>query len=457
MSLTSAPARGQIPRLVLAAPSSDAGKTTLALGLITALRRRGLRVAAFKTGPDFIDAAHLGRAAAGTARNLDAWLAPESAVRASFSRGSAEADIAIVEGAMGLFDGRHGSGEGSSAHVARLLGAPVVLVLDCAKASTTVGAIAYGLAHFDPQIRVVGAILNRVASDRHAATVRDAVERAGLTVFGIIRRDERIGLPSRHLGLVEPGADGWQASVDAAADAFASGVDLDGLLAVAASAARLELEAADERVGKRERPVRIALARDEAFWFYDEGSLEALTAAGAEFVPYAPLRDPFPADVAGAFVGGGYPELHAPALAANTGARDGLRRAIAAGMPAYAECGGLMYLGEALETPDGTHAMVGAVPAVSTLGERRSRLRYVEARTLGAGPLFAEDEIVRGHEFHYSHTRYTTDAPAFAIDGEREGFRARDLHASYVHVHLAAYPRAVDSFLGAARAFGGVS
>ena len=316
---------------------------------------------------------------------------------------------------MGLFDGRHGTGEGSSAHIARLLAAPVVLVLDCAKASTTIGAIAYGLARYDSNVRVGGAILNRIASDRHAATVTDAVRRAGVEVLGIVRRNERIGLPSRHLGLVEPGAEGWQASVDATAEAF---------------------------------------ARDEAFWFYDEASLEALVAAGAELVPYAPLRDPFPTDVAGAFIGGGYPELHASALAANGAAREGLRRAIAAGMPVYAECGGLMYLGDALETPGGTHAMVGAIPAVSTLGERRSALRYVEARTLGAGPLFADGDVVRGHEFHYSRTRYTTDAPAFAIDGEREGFRAANLHASYVHVHLGARPDAARAFVAQARAFG---
>ena len=353
---------------------------------------------------------------------------------------------------MGLFDGRHGTGEGSSAHIARLLAAPVVLVLDCAKASTTIGAIAYGLARYDSNVRVGGAILNRIASDRHAATVTDAVRRAGVEVLGIVRRNERIGLPSRHLGLVEPGAEGWQASVDATAEAFARDVDLDALLALARSAPDLVLP--DAPAAPADRGARIAIARDEAFWFYDEASLEALVAAGAELVPYAPLRDPFPTDVAGAFIGGGYPELHASALAANGAAREGLRRAIAAGMPVYAECGGLMYLGDALETPGGTHAMVGAIPAVSTLGERRSALRYVEARTLGAGPLFADGDVVRGHEFHYSRTRYATDAPAFAIDGEREGFRAANLHASYVHVHLGARPDAARAFVAQARAFG---
>jgi len=468
VSSASLSSRGRFPRLVLAAASSDAGKTTLALGLVTALRRRHLAVAVAKTGPDFIDAAHLTRAAGRPARNLDAWLAPEDVVQASFARGAAGADITIIEGAMGLYDGRHGTGEGSSAHIARLLAAPVVLVLDCAKASATIGAIAYGLAHYDPYVRVAGAILNRVASDRHAATVRDAVRRAGLEVFGTVRRDERIGLPSRHLGLVEPGADGWERSISAAAEAFANDVDLDSLLEHARSAPPLAQAAphlgmideasagAPRRCDEQTLDARIALARDEAFWFYDEASLEALVEAGAHFVPYSPLRDPFPTNVVGAFLGGGYPELHAPALAANGAGRDGLRRAIAAGMPAYAECGGLMYLGEALETPSGTYPMVGAVPAISTLGERRSALRYVEARALGAGPLFVDDEVVRGHEFHYSRTRYAMQTPAFAIDDEREGFRAANMHASYVHVHLGARPHTARAFVANARAFGGV-
>jgi cobyrinic acid a,c-diamide synthase len=445
-------ARNEIPRLVLAAASSDAGKTTVALGLVAAFRKRGLAVSAAKTGPDFIDAAHLAHAAGRPARNLDAFLAPEEAVRGSFARGAANADVAVVEGAMGLFDGRHGTGEGSSAHIARLLEAPVVLVLDCAKASSTIGAIAYGLARFDPRIRVAGAILNRVASTKHAATVIDAVRSAGVTVFGVLRRDERIALPSRALGLVEPGGVAWQTSVDHVAEALEREVDLDALLACARAAP--PLAAAEALPASSEAtPVRIAIARDEAFWFYDEASLETLALAGAELVPYAPLRDPFPADVAGAFVGGGYPELHAEALARNVAARDGLRRAIAEGMPIYAECGGLMYLGDALEAHGATHAMVGAVPAIATLGEKRSALRYVEARVLGAGPLFAAGEAVRGHEFHYSRTRYAVDRPAFAIDDEREGFRSANVHASYVHVHLGAHPAAARAFTAQARAF----
>lgn len=441
---------------MLAAASSDSGKTTLALGIIAALRRRGLAVAAAKCGPDFIDAAHLARASGAVARNLDAYLAPEALVARSFERGTRAADIAIVEGVMGLFDGHHGSGAGSTAHVARILEAPVVLVLDCAKAAATIGAIAFGLARFDPRVRVVGAILNKVASDKHAATVCDACAEAGVPVLGVIRRDERLTISSAQLGLTAPQGEAWETMLAAAADVVEANVDLAALTAAAQSAPALRAGAQFAgSVPSDAARVKVAFARDDAFWFYDEGSLDALRDAGAELVPYAPQRDPFPADVAAAFVGGGYPESHAPALAANVVARAGLRAAIASGMPAYAECGGLMYLGEALEIGEETHAMVGAIPAISTMSPKRSALRYVEAQALADGPFFARGAVVRGHEFHYSRTRYASDAPAFAIDGAGEGFARGNIHASYVHVHLGSYPHVVDAFLGAARAFRG--
>jgi cobyrinic acid a,c-diamide synthase len=447
-----------MPRIVLGAASSDSGKTTLALGIITALRRRGRAVSVAKCGPDFIDSAHLARASGGSARNLDAYLAPEAVVQRSFERGTRDADIAIVEGVMGLFDGRYGSGAGSTAHIARILEAPVLLVLNCAKASATIGAIAFGLSRFDPRVRVVGAILNKVASDKHAATVRDACTAAGVPVLGVIRRDERLTIASVHLGLAAPHGDAWGTMLAAAADIVERDVDLDALVAAADCAPPLRVPAPRaDSFGTEAARVRVAVARDEAFWFYDEAGLDALRDGGAELVPYAPLRDPFPTNVAAAFVGGGYPESHAPALAANVDARATLRAAVAAGMPVYAECGGLMYLGEALENGDETQAMVGAIPAISTMSPKRSALRYVEAEVLAEGPLFARGAVVRGHEFHYSRTRYATDASVFAIEGEREGFARGNVHASYVHVHLGAYPHAVDAFLNAARAFGGRS
>jgi cobyrinic acid a,c-diamide synthase len=451
LPLPSASPPHPFPRIVLSAASSDAGKTTIAIGLLATLRRRGLAVSAAKVGPDFIDAAHLARASGAAVRNLDPWLAPERAVLDAFVRGASEADVSIVEGVMGLFDGRHGSGEGSTAHAARLLDAPIVLILDCAKASTTVGAIAYGLARYDPRLNVAGAILNRTASVRHAATVRDACAAAGVPVLGVVPRDPRLALPSRHLGLAGPDEAGWAAARDAAADAVGAGVDLDALLALARSAPALSSPA---RPLPPPMTARVAVARDEAFWFYDESSLDALRDAGAELVPYSPLRDPFPR-VDAAFIGGGYPELHAAALEANATARTGLRQAIAAGMPVYAECGGLMYLSEALRTREGTHAMVGAVPATSTLSDRRSALRYVEASVLRDGPLFVRGEAVRGHEFHYSATAYDRSLPAYTIDGAGEGYADDTLHASYVHVHLGGRAAAARRFVERARTFGG--
>jgi cobyrinic acid a,c-diamide synthase len=226
-----------LPRVIFAGASSDVGKTSIALGVAGALRASGSTVVAAKCGPDFIDTAHLGAVTGRTARNLDAWISGEASVATSLARSAREAaaDIAIVEGVMGLFDGRHGSGDGSSAHVARLLGAPVVLVLDCAKAATTIGAIAYGLKHFDARINVAGAILNRVASDRHAATVRDAVASAGVPVLGVIKRDERLTLPGRHLGLVGPEGPDIAATYAALAETMRRDVDLDALLAIASA------------------------------------------------------------------------------------------------------------------------------------------------------------------------------------------------------------------------------
>ncbi len=439
-----------VPRIVIAGASSDVGKTTLALGIVGALRARGKRVVAAKCGPDFIDASHLAAASGRVARNLDPWLAGEAFVAASLARAGADCDIAVIEGAMGLFDGKHGSNEGSSAHVARILGAPVVLVLDCGKASATVGAIAYGLANFDKRLSVAGVVLNRVASDAHEDTVRQAVIDAGLRVFGVVRRDERLALPGRYLGLAGPAA-GTQDVYAALAETVERCVDLDGLLRAADDAPPLAADAPPRppRPGSR---VRVAIARDEAFWFYDESSLDALTAAGADLIPYSPMIDPFP-DVDAAIVGGGYPEMLAKPLSENFAAREGLRLAIEAGMPVYAECGGLMYLTRALATASQTYAMAGAIPAVCTMSAKRSALRYVEALALDDGPLFARGETVRGHEFHYSTTRYDVDESVFAIGEEREGFVRGNLHASYVHLHLGAHEAAVERFVARARAY----
>ena len=355
---------------------------------------------------------------------------------------------------MGLFDGRHGSGTGSSAHVARLLEAPVILVLDCAHSSATIGAVALGLQRFDPHVNVAGVILNRVASPRHRQTVVDAVQSAGIAVLGVIPRDENLVLSSRHLGLTGPDHPGWTSVVDAAATSMERNVDLDAIEALANAAP--PLHAADD-IGVREntgRSVRIAVARDEAFWFYDYTTLETLTDIGAELVYYSPLHDDFPA-VDAAFIGGGYPELHATGLAANTAALRSFRDRISAGMPTYAECGGLMYLCDALHVGNERVELVGAIPAAVTMREKRTALRYVQAETLTDGPMFIRGQDVRGHEFHYSSIEYERSSYAYSFDDEREGFSNANVHASYLHLHLGAQRHALERFVNAAKNFGG--
>jgi cobyrinic acid a,c-diamide synthase len=295
------------------------------------------------------------------------------------------------------------------------------------------------------------ALFSIVSSSRHATTVADAVRSANIPVLGVVHRDEQLTLATRHLGLIDP-ADSASVRVYAAlAQTVERAIDLDALVALASNVTPFAFEPV-ARMHQSATAVRVAIARDEAFWFYDESSLEAFVDAGAELIAFSPLRDPFPS-VDAAIIGGGYPELHAAALAANRSARDPLQAAIHSGMPVYAECGGLMYLSRGLEVGDDVHPMVGAIPAISTMSARRSALRYVEATSVHDGPIFAAGQMVRGHEFHYSTTRFECDAPAFAIDESMEGFADSNVHASYVHVHLSAHRSAINRFLSRARTY----
>jgi cobyrinic acid a,c-diamide synthase len=437
---------------MVAGTQSGVGKTTITVALLAALRARGLRVAPFKAGPDYIDPTHHEAAAGVPSRNLDTWMLPPETVVRSFRRAADRADVAVVEGVMGLFDGKSGEDEsGSSAHLAKLLGIPVILVVDARAMARSAGAMVLGYRTFDPAVRVAGVIVNQLASEGHYATTRSAIARqGGVPVFGGIYRDQKLHLPERHLGLV-PTQETTPAAFLAEAAALAErAIDIDGLLAVAA-----EIEPNPSGEGTRTAAVPrvpIAVARDRAFTFYYEDSLELLQDAGAEILPFSPLTDQeLPGGSRGVYIGGGFPEVYAEALAANAPMHAALREAHGRGVPIYAECGGHMYLGQSLTDADGAvHGMAGLTPVTSTMAGTRLTLGYRTARALRDGAMFARGETIRGHEFHLSASPPTAgDAacweftePALGPAGYSDG----NLWSSYLHIHLGAAPGAATRF-----------
>lgn len=446
---------------VLAGTHSGCGKTSVALGLLRALARRGLRVQPFKSGPDFIDPGLHARAARQDSPNLDTWMQPQDALLALFARHARNADAALVEGAMGLFDGRSGADEaGSSAHLAKLLGLPVVLVVDAASQARSVAALVQGFARFDPDLRLAGVILNRVGSPRHEAILRQALALApGVPVLGCLQRSEAIGLPSRHLGLVtaqdvESTGD-LDARLEALADWVEQGVDLSTLLAALPNQSLAE-PAPEPASAVR---ARIGVARDRAFCFLYGENLRLLRRAGAELVFFSPLADvDLPADLDGLYLPGGYPELSARELAANAPLRGAVRAFCASNRPVWAECGGYMYLLQELVDGEGrAHPMCGALPGRAVLRTRRAALGYRQARTLADGPFGPAGTLLRGHEFHYSEFAGdgADSAPAAfeltASDGAQvlDGQALGNVLGGYFHAHLSSNPQAARAFVAA--------
>ncbi len=445
--MTTAPSIRALPRFVVAAPGSGHGKTMIATGLMAALRARGLAVSPHKVGPDYIDPSYHGLAAGRVGRNLDPMLQGEERIVPLLLHGALtpeRADVAVIEGVMGLFDGQlGGAGFSSTAHVARLVQAPVVLVVDCAAASRSVGAVVHGFTTYDPDVRVAGVILNNVASPRHEAEVRASI--VGIPVLGVVPRLPEIVVPSRHLGLI-PVAERTPeavAAVDALATLIADHVDLDLLLALAASAPDLHAEPWSPAGGAvvDETP-RIAVFGGPAFSFTYAENVEQLTAAGAEVVTVDPLAgDRLPANTAALVIGGGFPEMHLDALAANAGLLADVAAFAQAGGPVVAECAGLLYLGRSLDDVP----MADVVP-MSAAMTRRLTLGYRRATALVDGPLVRTGEQVTGHEFHKTAVTYAgagNNAWSWELhDGTpaTEGWVSGNVHASYLHVHGAGHP-----------------
>jgi cobyrinic acid a,c-diamide synthase len=436
-----------IPRVLIAGTSSGAGKTSVACGLIGALRARGLRVQGFKVGPDYIDPSYHALASGRAGRNLDAFLSGPELIAPLVRHGGAGADVAVIEGVMGMFDGASGRGElASTAHVAKLLDAPVVLVLDASAMARSAAAIVHGFLTFDPDVRLAGVIFNRVGSEHHEQLLREALEPLGVPVLGALRRDERVAAPERHLGLVPAGEREGRArtGLAALAELVAAQVDLDAVERLARAAPAAPGPAWDPAPGGAPAAgARIAIARGPAFSFHYEESLELLRAAGAELLAFDPLRDEaLPAGAGALLLAGGFPETFGAELAANAPLRAQVAAFAASGRPVLAECGGLLYLCEEL---DG-HAMCGALPLRGRMGERLT-LGYREAEAAHATAWLDAGERVRGHEFHYSRVEPVEGAaPAAAwtlsARGREwpEGFAAGGIQASYLHVHWAAHP-----------------
>jgi cobyrinic acid a,c-diamide synthase len=447
-----------LPRVVVAATRSGDGKTTVASGVMAALRARGLRVSPHKVGPDYIDPSYHAVACGVPGRNLDPWLVGEDLVAPLLRHGAAGADVAVIEGVMGLFDGASGRGDfASTAHVARLTGSPVVLVVGAAGTSRSIAATVHGFAGWDPSVRLAGVVLNQVSSGRHEALLREALAPSGIPVIGALRRDAALHTPSRHLGLVPAGerpasVEAWLPRLQALVQ---RSLDLDLLMRIARSAPDLAAEpwspepssgpaagglvsgSADGRVG---RPPRVAVAAGPAFTFGYAEHGELLAAAGAEVVPFDPLSaGKLPEGTDALVAGGGFPEVHADGLAANAALLDEVRSLAAGGMPVVAECAGLLWLGESL---DG-RKQCAVVPAHARMTGTLN-LGYREATALRDTPLLAAGTRVRAHEFHRTVSEPPHgEHPAWRLaDGSKSGWAGPGLLASYLHLHWAGVPGA---------------
>ncbi len=451
--------RVKVPRLVIAGLSGDSGKTLVSLGIARALSDRGVAVRPFKKGPDYIDTAWLGVAARSTCRNLDTFLMNDEAMASALATGARDADLILVEGNRGLFDGVDVEGSHSTAMLARRLAAPVVLVLDCTKMTRTAAALVLGCRAMDPELDLAGVILNRVGCGRHETIVREAVAGiAGTPVLGVIRRIKGDDpLPGRHLGLVtavehpDP-----EEAVQRAAEAVADGIDLDRLLAVAQWAPELELMPADTPI--EQVTVTIGYLEGKAFSFYYAENLERLRAAGVQLLPVDPAGASELPEVDGLYIGGGFPEVHAARLGSNTEFTASIRSRVDAGMPVYAECAGLMYLARELVVDGVTHTMAGVLDLVVEQRPTPQGHGYEVAVVDRDNPFFAAGTRLVGHEFHYSRLVSGSDREhtvlrverGTGIGDSRDGITNGRVFASYLHLHAGATPGWADGFLSLA-------
>lgn len=444
-------------RIMIAGTHSGVGKTTLTAGLIYALRRRGWQVTPFKVGPDYIDPGFHAAAAGVPAGNLDSWMVPRDQVLEVLQRRVPAGGIAVIEGVMGIYDGRKGQGEiGSSAHVAKISGTPVVLVASGAKMARSAAAMVGGYLHFDKEVPFAGVVFNHLSGDSHYRLLQEAVDsHLSLPVFGYLPKNEQAAVPERHLGLM-PAAEkaGLQELLTLLADLVEKTIDVDAIVAAASAAGPLpEISSPVFPAQPTAAVCRIAVARDEAFHFYYPENLDLLRSYGAELVPFSPLHDEaLPDDIHGVLLGGGFPEMFAEQLADNVSMRAAVKAAAATGLPVYAECGGYMYLAQELAGFDGrAWPMAGVFPGRAVMRQKRRALGYVEVEGLPGNYLLRQEERCRGHEFHWSDME-TVSAPALfnkVPQAEAAGEQFCNCLGSYIHLHFLSNPAVARRFVDA--------
>ena len=451
-----------IPRIIVAGTNSGVGKTTIVTGLLAALKQQGLSVQSYKVGPDYIDPGYHQLASGKVAHNLDTWLLPTDKVLPIFTKTAIGNDLVIVEGVMGLYDGGR-QGVSSTAAIAKLLKAPVVLVIDAKSMGESAAAIALGYKMYDQEVNLVGVIINRLGSATHEKMVKDALERIGIPVLGCIYRNENIGMPERHLGLTPVTEHNAFDRIAELGAQISEQVDVGQIISLAKNAPELPDVIENDRASQPFAPtVRIGVAQDEAFSFYYPESLDVLKSMGAEIVPFSPLRDKELPAVHGLLFGGGFPEMFVGELANNVTMRQSIYEACKNDLPIYAECGGFMYLTREIVDFDGQHyEMVGAIPATSSMQSKLQTVGYVEATALIDNVLCDAGHSIRGHEFHFSvmNTDECSDSFPWAFEFKKArtgavypgGYAQGNLLASYLHMHFAGNEQTARHFISKCR------
>lgn len=452
--------RVNIPRVVIAATQSSSGKTTVVTGILRALKNKGMKVQPFKVGPDYIDPSYHGMAAGRAGHNLDTWLVDESRINDLFASEAENADIAIIEGVMGLYDGGK-NGISSTAQLAKKLQAPVILVINVQSMGDSAAAIALGFKLYDEEVNLAGVILNRLGSPTHKMLIEEAMARINVPVFGAVYRDDSVHMPERHLGLTPAQENNAKEIIEIISAKIAKEVYLDEIIKLACAAPPLEVQ--ENKQSNAAKDIVIAVAKDKAFSFYYPASLKQLSDCGAKIEFFSPLEDEtIPSNASALIFGGGFPEIFADKLAANKSMLTSIRRANENKMPIYAECGGYMYLMQGIFDFDSNfHAMAGIIPATAKMNKKLQTVGYVKAKNLHDNILGEKDCVYHGHEFHFStQSEEAQDFPwAFEFVKMRNnaeykaGYAKDNILGSYLHLHFLGSKKAADCLLEKAREY----